>query len=96
MTTVLTTTPIFPPNISVASLADILAAAILTMLFPTKIVESVLSKWSGSTSWRAFLLPRLPSVTNFFKRTLLTLEKAVSAEEKNADKKISESNSISK
>jgi len=62
------------------------AAAIFTTLLPIRIVDSALSKLSMmDNTLTAFLLPVLAI---FFKRILLQEERAVSEEEKKADKHI--------
>jgi len=72
-----------PPNMSVAIFVDIAAAAIFTKLFPTKIVESVWSKFSESLN--ALAAPGRLISTQCFNLILLILDSAVSDAEKYAE-----------
>ncbi len=74
-----------PVNTSVA----IDVQAILTRLFPIKIVESTISYRSESASALSMAFFRFPKAAIAFNLTLLSDEYAVSADEKNALKSTS-------
>ena len=71
------------PNNSVVNVVARAEAEILTMLFPIKIVLKSLPGFSVTCKTFAALL--LPSSANVFSLILLTVVRAVSDEEKNAE-----------
>ena len=75
------------PQILIASVVASADAEILTILFPMSIVLSILLYFPRIFSTRAAFL--LPSSTRVLRRILLTVVKADSAEEKNAESMIS-------
>ena len=83
VTNVDTRRPVPPLKIDVAMAVDTVAEPMLTILFPTRIVESVSSK--RSTRLRTRFAALSPSSAIRIIRTRFTLESAVSADEKNAD-----------
>jgi len=81
------------PNTFCTNKVEIAEAPIFTMLFPIKTVLSIFD-WCFITLSR-IRARLLPSSTNIRIRILLTVVKAVSADEKNADSKIKTNNTHS-